>query len=59
MQDYDATCLIKKFNDLRATILIDQVRDCVCSRETWLILEKMFVLDIIVFKNSVLATWYD
>ncbi|KAI9121339.1 hypothetical protein K1719_008372 [Acacia pycnantha] len=26
-EDYDATCLIKKFNDVRATILIDQGED--------------------------------
>lgn len=26
MQEYDATSLIKKFNDVSATILIDQVR---------------------------------
>lgn len=25
MQEYDATCLIKKFNDVAATIMIDQV----------------------------------
>lgn len=25
LQEYDATCLVKKFNDVSATILIDQV----------------------------------
>lgn len=26
MQEYDATCLVSKYNDLAATILIDQVQ---------------------------------
>lgn len=26
MQEYDATCLVSKYNDVSATILIDQVQ---------------------------------
>lgn len=27
MQEYDATCLVSKYKDVSATILIDQVRN--------------------------------